>query len=281
MLMVSARTAPGLPRIASFLYGRPFSTKTRVHVKFRSALDPPWWSSPDTRVLDSRYSMRTLAALTLIFCIGLARAQGSEWEALDREALSLYRRADDIGSVEVANKAVHAAERAFGPDHPKVAASLNQLADSYGALARYAQAEPLFQRALAIREKALGPDHRDVATSLNNLAALYELQGRYAETGSLFQRALAIREKALGPDHPTVALSLYELGTLHYLQRDYNQAEPLFRRSLAIREKTLGPSDPELARNFEKMAELYRGIGKEQTADEFAARAAAIRASKR
>ena len=38
---------------------------------------------------------------------------------------------------------------------------------------RYADAEPLYKRSLAIREKALGPDHPDVATSLNNLAELY------------------------------------------------------------------------------------------------------------
>ena len=37
----------------------------------------------------------------------------------------------------------------------------------------YTDAEPLFQRSLAILEKALGPEHPDVAGSLNNLAELY------------------------------------------------------------------------------------------------------------
>ena len=41
----------------------------------------------------------------------------------------------------------------------------------YRVPGRYAEAEPLYQRALAIWEKALGPDHPEVATSLNNLAA--------------------------------------------------------------------------------------------------------------
>ncbi|MGH8500651.1 MAG: tetratricopeptide repeat protein, partial [Methylococcales bacterium] len=44
---------------------------------------------------------------------------------------------------------------------------------------QYGQAEPLYQRSLAISEKALGPDHPDVATSLNNLALLYSAQGAY------------------------------------------------------------------------------------------------------
>ncbi len=47
---------------------------------------------------------------------------------------------------------------------------------------RFAEAEPLYKRALAIWEKAPGPDHPDVATSLNNLAAHYHDQGKYVDT---------------------------------------------------------------------------------------------------
>ena len=39
------------------------------------------------------------------------------------------------------------------------------------AQGNYAEAEPLYQRALAIREKALGPEHPDTAASLNNRGA--------------------------------------------------------------------------------------------------------------
>ncbi len=53
-----------------------------------------------------------------------------------------------------------------------MATSLNNLAALYQAQARYALAEPLSERSLAIREKALGPEHPDVAQSLENYAAL-------------------------------------------------------------------------------------------------------------
>ena len=66
-------------------------------------------------------------------------------------------------------------EKALGSDHPDVAKSLNNLAELYRYQGRYAEAEPLYKRSLAIREKALGPDHPDVAISLNNLASLYDL----------------------------------------------------------------------------------------------------------
>jgi len=42
-------------------------------------------------------------------------------------------------------------EKAFGPSHPIVAASLNNLAQLYNAQGRYMEAEPLFKRALSIR----------------------------------------------------------------------------------------------------------------------------------
>ena len=42
---------------------------------------------------------------------------------------------------------------ALGPDHPDVAASLNNLAELYRAQGKYADAEPLYQRALVIRAK--------------------------------------------------------------------------------------------------------------------------------
>ena len=93
-------------------------------------------------------------------------------------------------------------EKALGKDHPDIAISLNNLAVLYQDQGNYAEAEPLFQRSLAIREKALGEDHPDIAINLNNLAVLYQDQGNYAEAEPLYQRSLAIFEKALGKDHP-------------------------------------------------------------------------------
>ena len=55
-------------------------------------------------------------------------------------------------------------EKASVPIIPMLRPSLNNLAELYKVQGRYADAEPLFKRSLAIREKALGPDHPDVAT---------------------------------------------------------------------------------------------------------------------
>ena len=51
-----------------------------------------------------------------------------------------------------------------------MANSLNSLAGLYDTQGKYAEAEPLYRRALAIAEKALGPEHPDLATDLQNYA---------------------------------------------------------------------------------------------------------------
>ena len=66
-----------------------------------------------------------------------------------------------------------------------MATSLNILALLYRAQGRYAQAEPLYNRSLAIREKTLGPDHPDVAATLENMEALYRKSGREKEAEAL------------------------------------------------------------------------------------------------
>ena len=85
-------------------------------------------------------------------------------------------------------------EKALGPEHPDTATSLNNLAELYRATGAYAQAEPLYKRALAITEKALGPEHPDTATSLNNLALLYWAQARWSESAASMKRGLRIEE---------------------------------------------------------------------------------------
>jgi tetratricopeptide (TPR) repeat protein len=92
--------------------------------------------------------------------------------------------------------------------------------------ARYAEAEPLMRRALAIDEQSLGPDHPDVAIDLNNLAQLLQATNRLAEAEPLMRRALAIDEQSLWPDHPNVAIHLNNLALLLQATDRLAEAEP-------------------------------------------------------
>ena len=102
---------------------------------------------------------------------------------------------------------------------------------------KYAEAEPLYKRALAIVEKALGPEHHHVAANLNNLAGVYKTQGKYADAAPLIKRSLAIMEKALGPDHPDVAQSLENYAALLHKTERSGEATMMELRAKAIRAK--------------------------------------------
>jgi tetratricopeptide (TPR) repeat protein len=158
-------------------------------------------------------------------------------------------------------------EKAFGPDRPEVAESLNNLAEVYRNQGRYGDAEPLYQRSLAILEQAVGRDHPDVGRVLDNLALAYHQQERYAEIEPFYKRSLAIYEKAYGPDHPRVASALNNLAKLYNRQGRYAEAEPLYRRSLAIYDGTLGPDHLNVAKLLNDLAELYDVQGRYSEAE--------------
>jgi tetratricopeptide (TPR) repeat protein len=164
----------------------------------------------------------------------------------------------------------------FGLDFVAAAHLLNESGYYLKGRARYAEAEPLYQRALAIKEEALGSGHPSTAASLNNLAELYRSQDRYGEAEPFLQRALAICEKALGPDHPNTAISLNNLAGFYDNQGRAGEAEPLYRRALAIKEEALGSGHPSTAASLNNLAEIYRDQGRYGEAEPLYQRALAI-----
>ena len=60
------------------------------------------------------------------------------------------------GALPLYQRALAIDEKALGPDHPKVARDLNNLAKLYYQQGKYSEAEPLYQRALAIDKRPWG-----------------------------------------------------------------------------------------------------------------------------
>jgi len=82
---------------------------------------------------------------------------------------------------------------------------------------RYAEAEPLFLRALAITERERGCDHLEVAAPLYGLVQLYNAQGRYREAESLYRRARSIDEQEAIPEQTDDPKSLTKRLSVHIL----------------------------------------------------------------
>ena len=108
-----------------------------------------------------------LAVLWL--CSTSAFAQVEQWQSHMDAGDQAYQQGNYTEAEKQLVAAVKEAE-GLGPQDPRLATSLNNLGLVYDAQGRYAEAEPLYKRSLAIWEKALGPEHPDVAMSLGEAA---------------------------------------------------------------------------------------------------------------
>ena len=129
------------------------------------------------------------------------------------------------------------------------------------ALGAFAQARPLYERALALREKRLGPDHPDTAETLNNFALSQREEGNLEAARPLLERALAINERAFGREHAATATTVNNLALLLRDLGDLAAARPLFERALASVEKSFGADHPATAASLGNLALLLKDNG--------------------
>ncbi|MCX6842180.1 MAG: FxSxx-COOH system tetratricopeptide repeat protein [candidate division WOR-3 bacterium] len=208
----------------------------------------------------SRLLPHALSAADHAVAVGSAsRALG---RLLGQAGLYLHGRAQYPGAEALMQRSLKIRKKMFGPEHPDVAESLNNLGTTYAFQGRHAKAEPLLRRALSIWEKTLGPEDPNAQSALNSLAGVCMALGKRSEAGPLLQRSLEIRERILPPDDPALAPTLNNLGGFYLLQREYAKAEPLFRRALDVRRKAFGPKHPDVAASINNLATLYTRQGR-------------------
>jgi len=218
--------------------------------------------------------MLIISGLVCFSTVAPVRAEDN-WKASNSAGIDASKQMHFDAAEKLFRTGLKEAQKS-GPDDPRVATSLNNLAANYYIERKDEQAEQLYKQALAIREKKLGQNHPDVAETLDDLGLIYFLQGKDTEAQALYKRALAIEEKALGPDQPNVGKTLNYLGLLYGEQKKYSDAEALFRRSLAINDKASATDPGELSRTLWYLADLYNKQGKHDKAKPLLARMAAI-----
>ncbi len=122
--------------------------------------------------------------------------------------------------------------RQLGDDHPYTAATYNNLATNLNAQEKYAQAQPLYEKALEINRRRFTDDHADTATFYNNLGFNLKSQGKYKLAQPLFEKALEIRRRLLSDDHPDTASSYNNLAVNLDAQGKYVEAKDQWLRAV-------------------------------------------------
>lgn len=191
------------------------------------------------------------ALLFLLFAaitVGSAAAQ----TPLDplQQAYEAGMRAFHADDLETAakhfEKALAIARERYGADDPRIATDLNNLAEVYRLLGRFADAEKLYLEALELDRRRPVGNPSETATTLNNLALLYRAQKRFDEAEELYRRALRLLEESVGPNHQDVARLLNNWAMLKLAADDPAAALELERRAVEVAKKALSPDHPSI-----------------------------------
>ncbi len=144
----------------------------------------------------------------------------------------------------------------------QMAATMNQQGEALVTQGRYAEAQPLFEKALEIRRRLLTDDHPTTAESYNNLAFNLNKQGRSAAAQPLYEKALEIWRRLLTDDHPETATSYNNVAANLKAQGKYASAQPLYEKALEIRRRLLTDDHLDTAHSHNNVAANLNAQGK-------------------
>ena len=192
-------------------------------------------------------------------------------EARRNLALDLYREGRFAEQESYVRAAVASLERITPPQPSgQLGDAIGELAECLRAQARYAEAEPLFVRALDVGASAR-------ATVLSNLSGLYRDQNRYGEAVWRQSQALETEESGPEPDRRRLVAHWNNMAELYRFQGDMKEAERYYVKAVDGARLALGPGHSRLGTLLNQLAELYRETGRLSAAETLYREALAIK----
>lgn len=168
--------------------------------------------------------------------------------------------------------------RVFGPKHPIVATSLNNIANMKRQEHRkWEEVESIYKECLAIREAALGETNPQVAQTYNNLGLLYSHMHKFDLAEEMYMKSLEIRRECLGDKCIEVASSLNNLGNLKKYQKKFEEAAKLIKDSLDIRLNYYREMNDTVAQSYLNLSSVYEEMGRFDDAEDALKKCAAQR----
>jgi len=173
---------------------------------------------------------------------------------------SLAAAADGVGDTATSEARLRdllaLKQRIYTAPHNAIAATLRELALVIGRDgARDAEAQALFDQALAMQHEVFGSDHAEIAETLEGRGNVFVAQRRIAEAQSAYREALAMcARSALKSEVCPRARN--DLGMAYYREGKIDEAEREMQQALAERRALFGNDHPTVAYSLSTLADV-------------------------
>jgi non-specific serine/threonine protein kinase/serine/threonine-protein kinase len=183
-------------------------------------------------------------------------------KAMERLALTLYRRGKYSDADVVVRETLDAESRQFGTENPATLAALNDLGLILMAQGKRDEAERVNRDTIAIQQRVLGRDAPLTMTTTNNLAIVLRLRGRFPEAEQAFRDVYQGRKRVLGADDPETMAAGVNLALVLADQGRFSEAEALNRQTWQQLIRVLGPEHPYTLNTMNNLADVLISEGK-------------------
>ncbi|WP_321476251.1 tetratricopeptide repeat protein [uncultured Paludibaculum sp.] len=190
----------------------------------------------------------------------IARKRGDHQRSLDLlgESLAMNRRSNATRSTAI---------------------TLTEMANTYRAMDKPYDADPLVREAITLAEQLDPPDPHTYATACNTYGALHIRLQDVEGASRWFRRALEAASRMPAKQPELEASVMANLATAEFASGNGAAALDLFRQSIAMQEQYLGPNHPKLAETLASYSSVLRRLRYKDEAAEANRRAVQIRNS--
>ena len=159
----------------------------------------------------------------------------------------------------------------YGPVHPRVASTLNELGLIARDQGRLDEASADFGRMADIYEKVHHGKHYVIGVALSNLADVEQRRGRPERAQELFRRVLALYREVLPEDHPLQGIARVRFGHVLLGAGQPGDAEAQSRAGYEVLLRRSDPPAIWMTMARQDLAAAYRALGRPADADRFQA----------
>ena len=133
------------------------------------------------------------------------------------------------------------------------------LAGTYQRVGKYAQAEALFEKGLAVLRRKPGVNHPAYSASLVAYATLQADLGHYSAAEKLYDESGKLLREQLGEQHPYYAAFLNNRAALYTALGNLTVAESDYRKALELKRKIYGANALTIGASLRNLARLVYG----------------------